>query len=58
MTKRERKQPQVGDYDTQEKYEFAVKRYENHLASIDVKEKEAHSVNDVLRKNLHSLVGK
>ena len=55
MTKRERKQPQVGDYDTKEKYDLAVKRYEKHLSSIDSKEKEAHVVNDVLRKNLHSV---
>lgn len=50
-----RKLPDRSYYDSDEKYEKALKRYNNYLEKLDDKGKSTKDCNDVLRKNLHSV---
>ena len=54
--KPKRYEPDVKNFNGDErKYQAAVRRYKNYLDSVDVKELQAHEVNDILRKNLHNV---
>ena len=47
--------PDRSKYDSDEKYEKALKRYESWLNGLESKEDSTKETNDILRRNLHSV---
>lgn len=56
IVRKPRKMPKEKDYDTLEKYNIAMKRYDTYMEGVDDKSVSASIRNDTLRKNLHTVM--
>lgn len=56
IVRKPRKMPKEKDYDTLEKYNIAMKRYDTYMEGVDDKSVSASIRNDSLRKNLHTVM--
>lgn len=58
MSRRPRNPPKEENYETLEKYNIAVNRYEKYMQGVDNKSVSAHVRNETLRKNLHTIMNR